>query len=173
MPNKNPEERKKYNREYYLTHKKPAIRRKESSPEARKEYERQWYQLNKERIAQRSHEDLERRRTREARRLEGPEGDAFREKSRKYHTQWRRENGLHTRIVLSLGSKCVGCGIEDPDVLQVDHINGGGSKERKSFSNTYQFEKYVFEHVDSGEYQLLCANCNWKKRYTHRETYRR
>src|SRR5207245_2342448 len=98
--------------------------------------------------------------------------DTFREKSREYHTQYRKEHGIHARIVEALGSKCSNCGHEDLDVLQVDHINGGGSMERRSFSNSYQFEKYVFEHVNSGQYQLLCANCNWKKRHTHRETYR-
>jgi hypothetical protein len=70
-----------------------------------------------------------------------------------------------------LGGKCAGCGIDDPRILQVDHLNGDGHHERKHFSPSVR-QKMVLESFSRGEkrYQLLCANCNWIKRVENHET---
>jgi hypothetical protein len=70
-----------------------------------------------------------------------------------------------------LGGKCAHCGFSDIRVLQIDHVNGGGQKERKSFSCYYLFLCHVLEKVKNGskDYQLLCANCNWIKRWEKKE----
>ena len=62
-----------------------------------------------------------------------------------------------------LGGECQSCGFLDRRALQVDHVGGGGNLERKKHSGTSFFLK-VKSEIDSGEYQLLCANCNWIKR---------
>ncbi len=136
-------------------------------PERRKQYNRDYYQQNKEGIFKREHKDpqtIEERRAYDnaygKARRQGAEGDYV----RYYHTYWRKTNSIRVRIILALGGKCVRCGFDDIRALQIDHINGGGTKDRAAFKNTYQYEKYVFEHLDSGGYQVLCANCNWIKR---------
>lgn len=69
-----------------------------------------------------------------------------------------------------LGNKCVRCGFDDVRALQIDHVNGNGPSDRKRFSGTYTFYKYVAESENPfTEYQLLCANCNWIKRCENRE----
>ena len=74
---------------------------------------------------------------------------------------------LRMRAVEKLGSMCVECGIEDIRVLQIDHIHGGGSKEFKKIGNRAVYRKIIAGEV--GEFQLLCANCNWIKRFEQEE----
>lgn len=63
-------------------------------------------------------------------------------------------------------NKCKGCGEKDPLVLQVDHINGGGSKQRRKM-NALDRCKHVLRYRE--QYQLLCANCNTRKKYLNKE----
>ena len=60
-----------------------------------------------------------------------------------------------------MGGVCVRCGFADARALQVDHINGGGTEERRHLS---QKKVYARVYAHPNEYQLLCANCNWIKR---------
>ncbi|MEK7178047.1 MAG: hypothetical protein AAB721_00070, partial [Patescibacteria group bacterium] len=55
----------------------------------------------------------------------------------------------------------------DYRALQIDHILGNGSKERKKNNTTKIYHKIVNKQTKG--YQLLCANCNWIKRYTNKE----
>jgi len=70
-------------------------------------------------------------------------------------------------IFVLLGCKCIRCGESDWRCLQIDHVKGGGQKERKRFSCYFLYLNFVLKQIQSGskDYQLLCANCNWKKRY--------
>lgn len=60
------------------------------------------------------------------------------------------------RAVQSLGGCCARCGNDDMRVLDIDHVHGGGARER-------ELGKYrVFKRVIDGcpGYQVLCANCH-------------
>ncbi len=70
-----------------------------------------------------------------------------------------------------------GCGISDPDMLQIDHVNGDGHVDRKrnpsgktrygsgiSGSNRY---RDVFENP--GRFQVLCANHHQQKTRMNKE----
>ena len=75
---------------------------------------------------------------------------------------------LRKAVIELLGGHCIQCGFSDVRALQVDHINGGGSKERKNgISNGRMLMLDVMK--TEGKYQLLCANCNWIKRVINRE----
>ena len=67
-----------------------------------------------------------------------------------------------TSVILKLGGKCA-CGYSDMRALQIDHVNGEGSKERRRL-NGIPFLNKVLKQIDAGLYQVLCANCNWIKR---------
>ncbi len=69
-----------------------------------------------------------------------------------------------------LGGKCSHCPVTDWRCLQIDHVGGGGNKDRKKTS-TMDFYRRVLLSVLRGEkkYQLLCANCNWIKRHEEQE----
>lgn len=66
-----------------------------------------------------------------------------------------------------LGNVCVNCGWSDPRALQIDHIDGGGKIERKTMNNVSLHKKIASGDTDG--YQLLCANCNWIKKYEMHE----
>jgi len=59
-----------------------------------------------------------------------------------------------------LGNKCKHCGEKDERVLQIDHVFSDGAKERK----LSRIALYNNVEEKPKRYQLLCANCNWKKR---------
>jgi len=72
-------------------------------------------------------------------------------------------------LIETLGSKCMRCGFRDWRALQVDHVNGDGQKDqlRKHGANRNFYKKVMKD--TTGKYQLLCANCNWIKRYENNE----
>lgn len=75
-----------------------------------------------------------------------------------------------------LGGKCVKCGFSDERALQIDHIEGGGYVERKNYStNPKAYYKNILETIKNNKtkYQLLCANCNWIKRFENNEIRRK
>ena len=68
-----------------------------------------------------------------------------------------------------LGGKCSKCGFSDIRALQIDHVNGGGQKEIKKIGS-YKMYQNIIENEDVRKnYQILCANCNWIKRYENKE----
>ena len=83
-----------------------------------------------------------------------------------------RRNGayfaLRMKVIKIMGGKCNKCGIADFRCLQIDHINGGGRKEYNK-SNPYKYLRLIVNKFNKEKYQLLCANCNWIKKYERRE----
>lgn len=70
---------------------------------------------------------------------------------------------VRRRLIEALGGRCVQCGFSDWRALQVDHVNGDGRKDPHRYGSRYAYSKIVLANRD--RYQLLCANCNWIKRY--------
>ena len=90
-----------------------------------------------------------------------------RERSRELARQRRWQARLTT--IQALGGCCQRCGFTDPRALQFDHVRGDGNGEQRYRTNcTIKFLRTVAENKD-GKYQLLCANCNWIKRYENNE----
>lgn len=102
--------------------------------------------------------------------------------SKEKKKEWRSKNPEKLRVYENrstaraksillgiLGDKCKKCGIDDPRVLQIDHMNGKGNQMRMSgVRGTRKLLAYVRKHGASG-FQVLCANCNWIKRYENNE----
>ena len=87
----------------------------------------------------------------------------------KYAKERYNVPAIRQRILSRLGSKCNHCGFSDLRALQIDHINGGGKQHIASFNGNYRnYYKHV-EQTDLSGFQALCANCNWIKRYEHKE----
>ena len=84
-------------------------------------------------------------------------------------------------VIAYLGGRCVhlACswlnedgtrGCTDHRCLQIDHVNGDGAKLRKiKGQEGSRLLDTVLKTVPGETYQLLCANCNWIKRYENRE----
>jgi hypothetical protein len=89
-----------------------------------------------------------------------------RDNARKRQLKYRRK--LRILVLEKLGNKCVRCDIADKRVLQVDHIKAKNVQDRdRPQYNPRAFNKHILE--DSSPYQLLCANCNWIKRWVNHE----
>lgn len=78
---------------------------------------------------------------------------------------------IRVSVIEKMGGKCVKCGFDNIHALQIDHINGDGSKERKERKYKGNFHKHVLKSILNKEnrYQLLCANCNWIKKFENNE----
>lgn len=66
-----------------------------------------------------------------------------------------------------LGGACAECPETDQRVLQIDHIFGDGAIARREMSQS-QILKDVLEK-GATKYQVLCANCNVRKRRVNNE----
>lgn len=93
----------------------------------------------------------------------------YKEERHKYDKYYRMK--LRMKILKLLGEQCVKCGFSDWRALQVDHIHGKGAKERKQFKSSKSYYEFLINKIENGskDYQLLCANCNWIKRYDKKE----
>lgn len=106
----------------------------------------------------------------------------YRQNHKEYYRKWREDHkeqrrkynrkckqDLRQKVFEKLGSKCVRCGFSDIRCLQIDHINGHGTRELKELGGgSLKYYKKVLADTE-GNYQLLCANCNWIKRYENGE----
>jgi hypothetical protein len=81
-----------------------------------------------------------------------------------------QENLRHTlreQALEVLGSKCVKCGSIDKRFFHIDHINGGGCREKRlAGTNQTNYKKILANPKD---YQILCVEDNWLKRYENNE----
>jgi hypothetical protein len=68
---------------------------------------------------------------------------------------------------------CVKCGFSDIRALSIDHINGGGNKERKKLKiGGRPFYSYLKASNYPEGYQTLCMNCQWIKRVENNEIHK-
>lgn len=83
----------------------------------------------------------------------------FRDKERKYTLS------LKTRVEEYLGgSVCCECGCDISEILEVNHINGGGSQETKNYKGGHrQFLRDILNgKLKKEDYNILCKVCNVK-----------
>jgi hypothetical protein len=71
--------------------------------------------------------------------------------------------------------ECARCGIDDIDVLTIDHIDQGGAKHRRdngiagsnSRTGTTYFARWLKQNGYPPGYRVLCFNCNIKTWLEH------
>jgi len=70
------------------------------------------------------------------------------------------------KIFNMLGGCCSNCGITDFDVLQIHHVDGGGTADRIAkghiSGSSVAYYRKLLKELDSDKYRLLCANCHLK-----------
>ena len=89
-----------------------------------------------------------------------------REKINAYMIEWKRNKRLELLELIG-NSKCIKCGFKDWRALQIDHIKGGGNKDRRDGKDFNRYLTLIKSNLKA--YQVLCANCNWIKRYEEKE----
>jgi len=92
------------------------------------------------------------------------------EKIKGYKDTYRKK--VKAKVQALLGNKCNHCGYnEDPRALQVDHIkaNHGISQNSNKRSGRGLYVAILNGEFPLEDFQLLCARCNWVKRYENNE----
>jgi hypothetical protein len=91
-----------------------------------------------------------------------------------YPIDFEYQQSMREKTIAFLGNKCnnqkclVPGGCTDKRCLQIDHINGI-SEEEPRLVGAMLYEDILFNPNSKEKYQLLCANCNWIKRYEKNE----
>lgn len=107
-----------------------------------------------------------------------------REYMRKAREKWAKENPEKQRVIevrhrekvrretmmLLGGVFCAMCGFDDKRALQIDHIEGGGVNDPMRLK-PWRRLSWIRDHQEEARqiYQVLCANCNWIKRWERKE----
>lgn len=92
------------------------------------------------------------------------------EGKRPHQREKRNEIMRNTRLLAlkKLGERCVSCGYnKDFRALQIDHVFSDGYKDRAS--NRWRVYSNIVKGIDLHRFQVLCANCNFIKRYENKE----
>ena len=120
----------------------------EESKEAIRAYKREWHQQNREKVLERVREWV------------------------KANPGKRRKNALayyyrlqHAAIEAYGGYQCHWCGITEPLVLCIDHVNNDGRDHRREIGSVggHKFYKWLADNDWPPGFQVLCMNCNHAK----------
>jgi hypothetical protein len=84
-------------------------------------------------------------------------------KLRKKEAARRLVRSYLEKVVAAYGGRCAHCGEEELLFLTIDHIEGGGSEDRKLGRGGVAMYKWLLDNDYPPGYQVLCWNCNWKK----------
>lgn len=73
-----------------------------------------------------------------------------------------REKHRRKRIALleRYGGHCACCGEQRIEFLAIDHVNGGGTTERKTLKPHEYYGRLLNSAVPLSGYRVLCHNCN-------------
>lgn len=71
----------------------------------------------------------------------------------------------HEAILAYGGYRCQWCGIDEPFVLAIDHVNNDGREHRKKIGclGGHKFYKWLRDNGYPKDFQVLCMNCNHAK----------
>lgn len=84
------------------------------------------------------------------------------QKLRASQVAWKKR--LRAKLFEIYGHECACCGEQEKIFLTLDHVHNNGKEERESMT-CYDIYKKAIANPVSGEYQVLCWNCQMGKRY--------
>lgn len=83
-----------------------------------------------------------------------------------YNAKWQRERNarLRAELIDAYGRVCACCGESEPIFLDLDHVHNNGNAHRREVGNNTQVMLELQRlGWPTGDYQLLCCNCNQGK----------
>lgn len=157
MAYKDPEQNRKYSRQYHATHRKAA---REYAKQYRADRPEKMLEDNKRRYTIHREEELERVKQ-------------YRKDNSKKVRECRRQRArrLKKKIISEYGGACIICGESHIECLTIDHANGDGAQFRQKMANKsgrrYSFGGQTFYlWLEKQNYprdlglRVLCWNCN-------------
>ena len=79
-------------------------------------------------------------------------------RQRRNMAQRRFQRRRKLEAIMHYGGKCACCGETGFEFLTIDHVNGGGSKQRRK--DSLQIGVWLKKHKYPVDFQVLCYNCN-------------
>lgn len=67
---------------------------------------------------------------------------------------------IRLSVIEAYGSKCACCGETHKEFFAIDHIQGGGTREKKKYGTRPLYKRIIKEGFPKDKYQILCHNCN-------------
>lgn len=120
----------------------------EISKQRIREYNREYYSKNKERI--------------DALNKEWKQKNPDRRKTTSLYHYYALQ---HDAVMAYGGYRCNWCGIDEPLVLAIDHVNNDGKEHRKQLGTLggQKLYKWLKDNGYPDGFQVLCMNCNHAK----------
>ena len=104
-------------------------------------------------------------------RLRNPEYQIqYRLKNKAKRVEKNRELQRKAWLMIQSEIKCVNCGCNDERVIEINHKNGDGCKERKKYPSVTMWRKIVKGERGVNDLELTCIVCNALDR-ANRKTY--
>lgn len=91
----------------------------------------------------------------------------IRAKEKARNLKYRRQ--IRKQVLEVMGNMCCKCGFKDVRALEIDHVHGGGTKERRDGGHHTSLWRKIIKTKNFDNYQLLCANCHKIKRIDEHE----
>jgi 5-methylcytosine-specific restriction endonuclease McrA len=94
------------------------------------------------------------------------------EKKREYDRKWAKDHrnrakeywkNIRLKVIQKLGGKCIYCGCDNLEALEINHINGGGCKEmRKGVTKNHNQRSFYLAILrdERKDVELTCRVCN-------------
>lgn len=80
--------------------------------------------------------------------------------NRRNEANKKNRDKIRDQVLDGYGRKCACCGETRWQFLAIDHVEGGGTKHRKTIRNPYAMRLLVIKEGFPAKYRLLCHNCN-------------
>lgn len=91
-------------------------------------------------------------------------------KQRRDAAQLAFRRRVRRNVIAFLGGECAMCYERDEDVLQVDHKHGAREGHQDTGRSGYSLYMGILKgRRPASDFQLLCANCNMRKRLAEGE----
>lgn len=74
-------------------------------------------------------------------------------------SRWKRKLMLISKYSNNT-NRCACCNEDNIEFLNIDHVFGGGNKQRKELGGTYGVIKYIINNNFPDGFRVLCYNCN-------------
>ena len=134
-------------------------------------YQQEWYQKNKEKKLQQEKDWYYKNHEYRKKQMREYYQIPVNRDRRKAISKTHRIRAKFTMFEILGSDKCVKCGYSDPRALQIDHIHGGGRKERKLRRSHISMLKFYITRPAYAKQrlQILCANCNQVKKFENHE----
>ncbi len=148
--------RREYNKIFHQKHREKRLEYMRKWRQEHPEYSRKWKEANKDKVIEcrrkwnKTHPEYLRKHY-----------EANRDKAIEYGRKYNRKIKMMALSMISKKIECINCGCDDIRLLEVNHINGGGTKESKILgAGCSLWLKIISGKRKTDDLDIRCKVCN-------------